>query len=88
MGREPQLIHRASITGLTTHLYELETIVATAPAHFDDLERTEGIYFHRKLGADAPEFVAARASLVHTDAETGESYQTYALRRPMGRNLF
>ncbi len=86
--REPQLIHRDSITGATTHLYELETIVATAPAHFDDLERTEGIYFYRKLGADAPEFVAARASLVHTDPETGESYQTYALSRPTGRNLF
>lgn len=73
MGREPQLIHRDSITGATTHLYELETIVATAPAHFDDLERTEGIYFYRKLGADAPEFVAARASLVHTDPETAKA---------------
>ena len=35
-----------------------------------------------------PEFVAARASLIHTDPETGESYQTYAVSRPKGRNLF
>ena len=87
--REPQLIHRDAATGATTHLYELDTIVPTAPAHFDDLEKAEGLYFYRKLGTDAaPEFVAARASLIHTDPETGESYQTYAVSRPSGRNLF
>lgn len=86
--REPQLIHLDDLTGATTHLYELETIVPTAPAHFDELERAEGIYFYRKLGGDAPEFVAARTSLVHTDPETGESYQTYAVSRPKGANLF
>lgn len=48
----------------------------------------EEFYFYRKLGTDAPEFVAARASLIHTDPETGESYQTYAVSRPTGRNLF
>ena len=85
--REPQLIHSDEATGATTHLYELETIVATAPARFDDLEREEA-YFYRKLGSEAAEFVAARASLIHTDPETGESYQTYAVSRPAGRNLF
>ncbi len=90
ISREPQLIHEDQATGATTHLYELETIVPTNPAHFDDLERTEGIYFYRKLGTTetTPEFVAARPSLVHTDPETGESYQTYAISRPCGRNLF
>ena len=88
IGREPQLIHRDNLTGATTHLYELETIVPTAPAHFDDLEKAEGTYFYRKLGTDAPEFVAARASLIHTDPETGESFQTYAVSRPSGRNQF
>ncbi|MEJ7860492.1 MAG: strawberry notch family protein [Pyrinomonadaceae bacterium] len=86
--REPQLIHCDSATGATTHLYELETIVPTAPAHFDELEKAEGLYFYRKLGADREEFIAARASLIHTDPETGESYQTYAISRPTGRNLF
>ena len=85
--REPQLIHLDSTTGATTHLYELETIVPTAPARFDDLERT-GAYFYRKLGSEATEFIAARASLIHTDPETGESYQTYAVSRPKGVNLF
>ncbi len=45
-------------------------------------------YFYRKLGSEAAEFVAARASLIHTDPETGESYQTFAVSRPSGRNLF
>jgi P-loop containing NTP hydrolase pore-1/C-terminal domain on Strawberry notch homologue len=85
--REPQLIHLDEATGATTHLYELETIVTTNPARFDDLEREEA-YFYRKLGSESPEFVAARASLIHTDPETGESYQTFAVSRPAGRNLF
>ena len=85
--REPQGIHRDQITGAATHLYELETIVPTHPARFEDLEREEA-YFYRKLGLEEPEFVAARPSLIHTDPETGESYQTYAVSRPAGKNLF
>lgn len=85
--REPQGIHRDQITGAATHLYELETIVPTNPARFEDLER-EDANFYRKLGSDAAEFVAARPSLIHTDPETGESYQTYAVSRPSGKNLF
>ena len=91
ISRPPQLIHQDQTTNATTHLYELETIVPTNPAHFDDLEQTDGIYFYRKLGAtaeDSSEFVAARPSLVHTDPETGESFQTYAVSRPKGANLF
>jgi len=61
--------------------------VPTAPAHFDDLERA-GAYFYRKLGSEVPEFIAARASLVHTDPETGLSFQTYAVSRPKGVNLY
>ncbi len=86
--RDPQLIHRDAATGATTHLYELETIVATFPARFYDLEKSDEIYFYRKLGNDAPEFVAARASLIHTNPETGESFQTYAVSRPSGKNIF
>lgn len=85
--REPQIINRDQITGATTHLYELETIVPTHPARFEDLE-LEGAYFYRKLGSEKPEFIATRPSLIHTDPETGESYQTYAVSRPAGRNLF
>ncbi|MCY7346655.1 MAG: strawberry notch family protein, partial [Pyrinomonadaceae bacterium] len=85
--REPQQIHRDSITGAATHLYELETIVPTNPARFDDLDREEA-YFYRKLGSEVAEYVAARASLIHTDPETGLSYQTYAVSRPSGRNQF
>lgn len=85
--REPQLIHRDNLTGAATHLYELETVVATAPARFEDLEREEA-YFYRKLGSEVQEFVAARASLIHTDPETGLSFQTYAVSRPSGKNQF
>lgn len=85
--REPRGIHRDQITGAATHLYELETIVPTNPARFEDLEREEA-YFYRKLGLEGGEFVAVRPSLVHTDPETGESYQTYAVSRPSGKNLF
>ena len=85
--REPQQIHRDQITGAATHLYELETIVATTPARFDDLEKEEA-YFYRKLGSEGAEYVAARTSLIHTDPETGLSYQTYAVSRPAGRNQF
>lgn len=85
--REPRQIHRDPITSAATHLYELETIVATSPARFDDLDREEA-YFYRKLGSEGAEYVAARASLIHTDPETGLSYQTYAISRPSGRNQF
>ncbi len=84
--REPQIINRDQITDATTYLYELETIVPTNPARFEDLER-EDAYFYRKLGLEEPEFVAARPSLIHTDPETGESYQTFAVSRPAGKNL-
>ena len=85
--REPRQIHRDEVTGAATHLYELETIVATNPARFEDLDRAEA-YFYRKLGSETEEYVAARASLIHTDPETGLSYQTYAISRPAGRNQF
>ena len=39
--REPRQIHRDPITSAATHLYELETIVPTIPARFDDLDREE-----------------------------------------------
>ena len=61
--------------------------MATNPARFDALEREEA-YFYRKLGSEGTEYVAARASLIHTDPETGLSYQIYAISRPSGRNQF
>ena len=85
--REPRRIHRDPITSAATHLYELETIVPTNPARFDDLEREEA-YFYRKLGSESPEYIAARASVIHTDLESGLSYQTYAVSRPSGRKQF
>ncbi len=85
--REPRQIHRDQVTGAATHLYELETIVPTNPARFDELDREEA-YFYRKIGSEGAEYVAARPSLIHTDPETGLSYQTYAISRPSGRNQF
>lgn len=78
----PPLIHHDTLTGAAMHLYEyeLETIIATKPARFDSLERGRA-YFYRKSGSEVPEFVAARASLSHTDPETGLSFQTYAVSR-------
>lgn len=86
---EPVLIYRDARTGAETHLFELETIVPTAPARFEDLEKNEDIYFYRVLGGDAEEnYIAARPAMIHTDPETGDSYKTYAVSRPAGKDAF
>ncbi len=41
--RDPRQIHRDTITGAATHLYELETIVPTNPARFEELDRVRSL---------------------------------------------
>jgi hypothetical protein len=84
--REPQLIHRDAATGATTHLYELETIVATFPAHFDALEREEA-YFYRKLGSEARN--SSRRGVLDSH-RPGNRLELPNLRgqSPFGRNQF
>lgn len=82
----PQILHRDALTGAQTVYYKLDTIVPTRPALFDEISFYDGVYFyeHRQTGA----FVAVRASLAHTDPETGDRYQMFSVSRPAGYNLF
>jgi hypothetical protein len=82
----PQVLYRDALTGAQTVYYRLDTIVPTRPALFDEISHYDGVYFyeHRQTGA----FVAARASLAHTDPESGDRYQMFSVSRPAGYNLF
>ena len=81
----PQILHRDALTGAQTSYYKLETIVPTRPAPFDEISLYDGVYFyeHRQTGM----FIAVRASLAHTDPETGDRYQMFSVSRPAGYNL-
>lgn len=86
IAEQPQILHRDALTGAQTVYYKLDTIVPTRPALFDEISLYDGVYFyeHRQTGA----FVAVRASLAHTDPETGDRYQMFSVSRPAGYNLF
>ena len=81
----PQILHRDALTGAQTIYYKLDTTVPTRPALFDEISHYDGVYFyeHRQTGG----FVAVRATLPHTDPETGERAQMFSLARPAGYNL-
>lgn len=81
----PQILHRDALTGAQTIYYRLDTTVPTRPALFDEISHYDGVYFyeHRQTGA----FVAVRATLPHTDPETGERSQMFSVSRPAGYNL-
>lgn len=82
----PQILYCDALTGAQTIYYKLEITVPTRPALFDEISLYDGFYFyeHRQTGA----FVAVRASLAHTDPETGDRYQMFSVSRPAGYNLF
>jgi hypothetical protein len=82
----PLALQRDALTGAQTVYYKLDTVVPTCPALFDEISLYDGVYFyeHRQTGA----FVAVRASLAHTDPETGDRYQMFSVSRPAGYNLF
>lgn len=81
----PQILHRDALTGAQTIYYKLDTTVPTRPALFDEISHYDGVYFyeHRQTGA----FVAVRATLPHTNPETGERSQMFSVSRPAGYNL-
>ena len=81
----PQILHRDALTGAQTIYYKLDTTVPTRPARFDEISHYDGVYFyeHRQTGA----FVAVRATLPHTNPETGERSQMFSLARPAGYKL-
>jgi hypothetical protein len=83
---QPQVLYRDALTGAQTVYYKLEITVPTRPALFDEISHYDGVYFyeHRQTGA----FVAVRATLPHTDPETGDRYQMFSLSKPAGYNLF
>ena len=73
----PQILHRDALTGAQTIYYKLDTTVPTRPALFDEISHYDGVYFydHRQTGA----FVAVRATLPHTNPETGERSQMFSV---------
>ena len=82
----PQVLYRDALTGATTVYYKLEITVPTRPANFAEISNFENVFFYQKRITG--EFVAVRASLAHTDPETGDRYQMFAVSRPAGYNQF
>ncbi len=82
----PQILHTDALTGAQTVYYKLDTTVPTRPALFDEISLYDGVYFyeHRSSGA----FVAVRATLPHTNPETGERSQMFSVSHPAGYNIF
>ena len=81
----PQVLHSDALTGAKTIYYKLELKVATKPAGYLELLQSEIHQFFqdRRDGS----YVAVRRTLSHTDPETGERYQMFAISKPAGRNL-
>ncbi len=81
---EPQrVVHTDEITQAQTTHYTLEIDVPSAAVSFDEAERVRkrktGAFFrHRKNG----HFILAIESGLHTNAETGNSYRTFAVWKP------
>lgn len=86
IAESPQVLHRDELTGAQTVYYKLETIVPTRPALFDEISHYDGVYFYEQRQTGA--FVAVRASLPHTDPETGDRYQMFSVSKPAGYNQF
>jgi hypothetical protein len=82
----PQVLYRDQLTGAQTVYYKLDTTIPTRPALFDEISLYEGVYFYENRNTGA--FVAVRASLAHTNPETGDRYQMFSVSRPAGYNLF
>lgn len=82
----PQILHRDALTGAQTVYYKLETTVPTRPALFEKISVYDSVYFYQSRENNS--FIAARPALPHTDPETGDRYQMYAVSRPAGYNLY
>lgn len=82
----PQILFNDALTGASTIYYWLETIVPTRPALYEEISLYDTIFFYQHRANN--QFVAVRATLPHTDPETGDRYQMYSVSRPAGYNLF
>lgn len=81
----PQILHSDALTGAKTVYYKLDLKVATKPARYSELSKSDAHKFFqdRRDGS----FVAVRRTLSHTDPETGERYQMFSISKPAGRNI-
>jgi len=83
IAKPPRIVHTDEITQAQTTHYTLEIDVPAQSVTFDEAERVRkqrnGAFFrHRKNG----HFILAVESGLHTNAETGNSYRTFAVWKP------
>jgi tRNA G10 N-methylase Trm11 len=83
---QPRVVATDTITGAETKHYVLDVDQTAPTLRFDeaDRERQEkgGVFLrHNKKG----HVILALPSRLHTDPETGETYKTFAVKRPEGR---
>jgi C-terminal domain on Strawberry notch homologue/P-loop containing NTP hydrolase pore-1 len=83
VAENPRVVHTDEITGAQTTHYTLEIDVPSKAVSFDEAQRVRkrktGAFFrHRKNG----HFILAIESGLHTNAETGNSYRTFAVWKP------
>jgi len=83
IGKPPRIVHTDKITHAQTTHYTLEVDVPSQSVSFEEAERVRkrrnGSFLrHRKSG----HFILAVESGLHTNAETGHSYRTFAVWKP------
>jgi P-loop containing NTP hydrolase pore-1/C-terminal domain on Strawberry notch homologue len=83
IAKPPRVVHIDEITQAQTTHYTLEVDVPSKSVSFDEAEqvrkRRNGAFFrHRKHG----HFILAVESGLHTNAESGNSYRTFAVWKP------
>ena len=83
IAKPPRVVHTDEITNAQTTHYTLEIDVPSKAVSFDEAERVRkrktGAFFrHRKNG----HFILAIESGLHTNAENGNSYRTFAVWKP------
>ncbi len=83
IAKPPRVVHTDEITQAQTTHYTLEIDVPCQSVSFNEAERVRkqrnGAFFrHRKNG----HFILAVESGLHTNAETGNSYRTFAVWKP------
>src|SRR5256885_8189426 len=83
ISKPPRLVHTDETTQAQTTHYTLEIDVPSKAVSFDEAERVRkrktGAFFrHRKNG----HFILAIESGLHTNAENGNSYRTFAVWKP------
>jgi hypothetical protein len=83
IAKPPRVVHTDETTQAQTTHYTLEIDVPSQSVSFDEAERVQkqkkGAFFrHRK----SEHFILAVESGLHTNAETGHSYRTFAVWKP------